>query len=245
MSNTCPSAKTLLGFSEELNRWCVIQIRCKRWGCRHCGQRKVTHLGWRCEDAQPNRLITLTVNNPLWESPRSAYDGTKGRVTQLATRLRRQHGEFEYMKVLEVTRLGWPHYHLIVRSKYIPHSTISGIWGDLTGATIVDVRQIKKRQDVYFYVVKYLSKQKYIPWTNRRVSWSREFFPPNDFKAPNPLKLFDPCWVDDHPADVIRRHYHPLFLNPLSRDCWVLEGGEGFTIGQPIRLRFRKKRRDN
>ena len=168
LANTCPSAKTLTGFSTLLDRWVVIQIRCKRWGCRHCGERKVTYLGWRCQDAEPNRLITLTISTSLWETPRQSYEATKSKVTQLAIRLRRKFGEFEYFKVLEVTKKGWPHYHLVVRSGYIPQPTISDIWQQLTGAHIVDVRAIKKTRDVYFYVVKYLAKQKYIPWNRFR-----------------------------------------------------------------------------
>ena len=89
-SRTCPSAKTIVAFSDSINLWCLIQIRCKRWGCRTCGERKMTRYAWRVKDAEPNRLVTLTVNNPLWSSPRAAYDGTCRAVTQLAVKIRRQ-----------------------------------------------------------------------------------------------------------------------------------------------------------
>ncbi len=244
LADTCPSAKTLVGFSLTLDRWCVIQIRCKRWGCRHCGQRKTTHLGWRCEDAMPNRLITLTVNNTLWETPRDAYERTKGKVTQLATRLRRVYGEFEYLRVLEVTKLGWPHYHLIVRSGYIPQKVLSSVWSDLTGAFIVDVRKIKKRQDVYFYVVKYLSKQRYIPWTNRRVSWSRDFFDKTPFDKPDGLKLRDVGWFDDHPERILQIYWKRFLITSFGRDCWLLPEGKGERIGKPMRLKSKKNKKD-
>lgn len=237
--NTCPAAKTITGFSETLERWVVVQIRCKRWGCRHCGERKVTHYGWKCEDARPNKLITLTVSNSLWDSPRAAYEGTKSKVTELAVKLRRKFGEFEYFKVLEVTKAGWPHYHLIVRSEYIPQRTISAMWAQLTGATIVDVRRIKKHRDVYFYVVKYLAKQRYIPWTTRRVSWSKNFFLPTKFDKGEGLKLADIGWFDEHPHDVIRRYYHPYRLEAYSSDCWAIEQGYGYSAGEPFR--FKKK----
>lgn len=244
LSDTCPSAKTVTGFSKTLDRWCVIQIRCKRWGCRHCGVRKSTHFAWKCIDARPNRLVTLTVNNKLWENPRAAYDGTKRKVTELATKLRRSHGEFEYFKVLEVTKLGWPHYHLIVRSGYIPQRHISQQWNLLTGAPIVDVRRIKKTQDVYFYVVKYLCKQKYIPWTNRRVSWSRNFFDKTPFNQPDGLQLTQVHWSDEHPVEVLKKHFDVFFIHPFSRDCWTLLQECGHPVGTPIGLK-RKKRKKN
>ncbi len=239
--NTCPSAKSMTGFSQTLERWVVIQVRCKRWGCRHCGERKVTHFGWKCEDAQPNRLITLTVSNSLWENPRAAYEGTKGKVTQLAVRLRRKFGEFEYFKVLEVTKLGWPHFHLIVRSPYIPQQVIAGLWKQLTGAFIVDVRKIRKHRDVYFYVVKYLAKQRYIPWTTRRVSWSKNFFAKETFKSPGSLALIDVCWIDEHPESIIRGHFHPFRIEAYSSDCWAIEKGYGHSVGEPIAQVHRKK----
>lgn len=231
----------MVGFSSLIDRWVVIQIRCKRWGCRHCGERKVTHFGWRCEDAKPNRLVTLTVSNSLWDDPRKAYDGTKGKVTQLAIRLRRKFGEFEYFKVLEVTKNGWPHYHLIVRSEYIPQTVISKLWRELTGAHIVDVRKIRKSRDVYFYVVKYLSKQKYIPWTTRRVSWSKNFFPPVDFKPGPGLGMTDVGWSDEHPEDILRKEFHPFQITAYSNDCWAIEKGMGFSVGLPIKFAHRKK----
>lgn len=239
---TCPTAKTIVAYSETLQSWVVLLIRCKRWGCRHCGERKVSHFAWRCMDAAPNRLVTLTISTSLWESPRAAYDGTKRMVTQLAVRLRRKFGEFEYFKVLEVTKKGWPHYHLIVRSEYIPQRRISGVWAELTGATIVDVRQLKKQNDVYFYVMKYLTKQKYIPWTNRRVSWSRNFFPASSFDPPPPLKLKQVGWIDDHPRDVIRRHFLPSWITEYSPDCWKIQENIGCPVGRKLR---RKRKRSS
>lgn len=243
LEKTCPSAKTLTGFSRTLNRWCVIQIRCKRWGCRHCGERKIVHFGWKCQNAEPNRLVTLTISTREWENPRAAFHGTKSKVTQLAVKLRRRYEEFEYFKVLEVTKKGWPHYHLIVRSPYIPQREISDEWNRLTGAHIVDVRKIHKPSDVYFYIVKYLAKQKYIPWTDRRVSWSKRFFLPDDFEKGEGLGLESVGWCDEHPRDVLRREYHPFSISIFSNDCWVLPADVGSEIGIPMKTLNMKRRR--
>jgi len=226
----CPFSRTLHGFSLRLRLWCVIALPCKRWGCRICGERKMTRLGWRCADARPNRLITLTIDTKLWSTPRTAYDGTKGKVTALAVRLRRVYEEFEYFKVLEVTKKGWPHYHLIVRSPYIPQAELSDLWSDLTGATIVDVRAIRRTADVYYYVVKYLGKQRHIPWTNRRVSWSKNFWNDPEFDPPPSLELTQIAIIREHPRDVISKHYHPFRLQSRSSTMWCVEESEGFEL---------------
>lgn len=173
----CPSGTVLVGHSITLNTQVVIQIRCKRWGCPSCGRRRITHLTHRITDAAPEKFITLTVNPQFFESPRAAFERTSPKIQKLTQRIRRNYGTFEFVRVTEVTKAGWPHYHLMACCKFIPQQKLSQWWAELTGASIIDIRLIKKAAHVYKYVLKYLSKQKYIPWTNRRVSWTRNFFP--------------------------------------------------------------------
>jgi len=217
----CPSATTLVAFSRVLDTEVVCQIKCKRWGCSHCGPRRITSLALRCKQARPNRLLTLTVDTKLYLTRREAYDSTRRKVTELASRIRRRFEEFEYIRILEVTKKGWPHYHLLVRSPYIPHNFLRDAWAELTGATIVDVRQMKKGNNVYFYVLKYLSKQKVIPWTNRRVSWSRHFFPANSKPVGQPLKLIDRELMSDHPAEVISLKWRDQCIVQFNRDVYI------------------------
>lgn len=200
------------------------------------------HFAWKCFDAKPNRLVTFTVANAIWRSPRDAFEGTKRKITQAATRLRREFGEFEYFKVLEVTKKGWPHYHLVVRSPYISQRHLSNLWDELTGAHIVDVRKLKATKDVYFYVMKYLAKQKYIPWTNRRVSWSKRFFVKTPFDTSKGLELVDVSMQSEHPTVTIENNYRNVTLTAYSRDCWLIEEGKGHEIGIPIEELRRKGR---
>lgn len=173
---TCPFATTLHVEIHETRENVLCSIPCKRWGCRWCGPRRIVYLGVRVEAAEPNRLITLTVNPALYESPREAYDKTRRLLADFWKLIRKEVGPVEYFRVLEVHKSGMPHYHFVVRSKYIPQHLIKRVWSELSGASIVDVRQIKKQDNVVRYVMKYLAKQTYIEWTNRRVSWSKNFF---------------------------------------------------------------------
>lgn len=209
----CPSGTVLVGESLSLDSQVVVQLRCKRWGCPSCGRRRITHLTHRITDAAPSKFITLTVNPQFFESPRNAFERTSPKIQKLVQRIRRNYGTFEFVRVTEVTKKGWPHYHLMAISKFIPQARLSQWWAELTGASIVDIRTIKKAAHVYKYVLKYLSKQKYIPWTNRRVSWSRGFFPKKPKKTFPTLDLVN-----------VDRYSRPLdqYLAE-SRDGWEMQ----------------------
>lgn len=174
----CPYGSSLFAFSELYGVDVCILLPCKRWGCVHCGPVRVADLSRRIDLAHPTKFLTLTVNNAVYDSPRHAYDSTRRAVSKFSTRVRRIVGDFEYVRILEVTEKGYPHYHFLARSKYIPQATISTIWAELTGAPIVDIRRVDPRSSVPRYVVKYLTKQLYCPFTTRRVAWSKHFFPP-------------------------------------------------------------------
>jgi len=212
----CVAASTMVGYSMVLNHTVVIAITCKRWGCRFCGQKKMAVLGHKTVNAKPTTLITLTVNNRLHSTPRAAWEKTRRQIPKLIQRIRRNFGEFEYLKILEITKKGWPHYHFVARCEYIPQPRLSAWWNDLTGAPIVDVRKVKRTTDAYFYVVKYLGKQRYIPWTNRRASMSKHFDLDERPEKVDRLCLEVVEYFSDHPADYLRWHHEGRQVEMIS-----------------------------
>lgn len=214
----CPTAQTMEAWSETLQNFVIFPLKCKRWGCRHCGQRKMSSLAMKTRNAKPNRLITLTVWNKLFENPREAFDRTRRLIPVLIRKIRNKFGEFEYLRILEVTKKGWPHYHHVVRSKYIPQRWLADSWAEISGAKIVDVRQIKKTKDVFYYVIKYLAKQKYIPWTTRRCSWSKNFFVKEDKLDSVSLDLIGMKRIDQHPYHYINQNLRHCYFGRFSRD---------------------------
>jgi hypothetical protein len=212
----CPKASTMVGYSMTLQRTVYVAVTCKQWSCSFCGRQKVVKFAKIAEAAKPNRFITLTVNNSLYETPRDAYDATRRRIPNLIRSIRRDHGSFEFMRVLEVTRKGWPHYHFIARSDYIPQGWLSNEWAALVGAPIVDVRKIKRHVDAYFYVVKYLAKQHYIPWTNRRVTFSKHYAPPIRKEDRPTLQLEQADRDSLHPNDYARWYLTGEWVERIS-----------------------------
>lgn len=219
---TCPHAGTIEAWSRTHNCDIILALTCRRWGCKWCGPRRAKRLAYRCDEADPNRFITLTVANDLHESPRAAYDATRRKLGDFNKLMRKELGGFEYMRVLETTAKGWPHYHLVARCGYIAQARISTIWATLTGAKIVDIRKIHKKQDVMKYVLKYLCKQTHVPWTTRRVSWSGKFFPKQEKNPDAKWKLEDKRRTAQHPATYAALAYPGQRLEQLTANAWKI-----------------------
>lgn len=215
----CPTSTTVTAFSQALGGSVVISVGCRRWACPFCGRRRVAALSKRVEAAEPKRLMTLTVDPACWNDPRHAYDGTR-RALGPFTRAMRREGEFEYFRVLELTKKGWPHYHLMVRSGYRHYAEVRKVWQQLTGAIIVDVRQIKERDNVYFYLMKYLAKQSYCDFTDRRTSQTSKFFPP---KTPYPgLELVGHERSMETVHSWLWNKNRPIGLRPIGAYMWAI-----------------------
>lgn len=174
---TCHHASTYTARVINSDALLVLGITCKRWSCRPCAQAKIRRLAVLTKLAAPNRLLTLTVDPSLWNAPRDCFLDTSPKVAELTRSLRTRFGEVEYLRVTELTKKGWPHYHLLVRSGYLPHPVVKAEWNRLTGAQIVDLKQVNQSFKAYYYLTKYLSKLHSLQWTDRHVSYSKHFFP--------------------------------------------------------------------
>lgn len=228
--NTCPTATTAIARSPELNAWIIWPVKCRRWSCPFCARQKISILARRTGLAKPNRLLTLTVDPALHADPRAAFDATRRKVPELIKSLRIKFSPVDYLRVTEITKKGWPHFHLLMRSPYIPHACVKKRWQELTGATIVDLRQVKSTFNAYFYLVKYLSKLHNLGWTERHVSFTRSFFP----EEPPPPKL-DFTWEHVqheglHPVTWLSKYYAHRKLIRLTGSFMLLpEKPDDFT----------------
>lgn len=220
--NTCPHAQTLSGYSIELGTSVFIPLPCKTWSCRWCAQTKIRNLAYRTRDAKPNRMMTLTVDPAYWDDADLAYHGTRRQVPVLIRQLRPKFGDIQYFRVTEVTKNGWPHYHLLIRSGFLPHAVVRDRWQLLTGASIVDLRQVKKSFHAYNYLVKYLAKLHKLPWSDRHLSWSRKFFPPEEPPKGPDLQL-------EHIA-VEHRNFVHYILSDHEGETIYHHGGSVYTI---------------
>jgi len=204
---TCPTAQSFLGQEPDGQAWLIIGTGCGRWSCGFCARTKIRKLAYLTHGANPNRLLTLTVDPTKHADPRAAFDATRAFVPELIRALRVRFGEVEYLRVTETTRAGWPHYHLLLRSSYLPHAVVKSLWQQYTQATIVDIRQVHKSWSAYAYLVKYLTKMSNLQWTERHVSYSKNFFRPEDTEKVERPKLQQTRHDPRHPHQLLCEVY--------------------------------------
>lgn len=138
----------------------ISALRCKRWSCPICredNRRKVMHAARRGE---PNIFLTLTVKPDLYDTPDEAARDMKRGLVALRRRIERKWGieKLPFIVVFERTKKGWPHMHLLCRAPFMPQKELAEMWQAITGAFIIDIRFIRRKSQVLFYVTKYIGK---------------------------------------------------------------------------------------
>ena len=146
-------------------------------------------------------MLTLTVDQdsevPLkwsrYKSPRHAYEsiGQKRRVAEMVKALHRDNWlrSRHFVNVIELQKNGWPHYHVLVESDYVPHAELSRRWGQ--GHVWFSKRDFEDSSHAVNYVTKYITKTSKdedefwfpdwvldYPGNFRRFSTSRGLCPP-------------------------------------------------------------------
>lgn len=227
----CPRSQTLVAYSITYQSDVLFALPCRTWSCRVCAEIKIKALAVAVQLAAPNRLLTLTVDPSLYLSRKEAWEKTRKCVPVLIRRLRKKFGEIEYLRVTEVTKNGWPHYHLLVRSSFLPHSVVKAYWSELTGARIVDLRQVTRSFSAYKYLVKYLSKLHKLEWTERHVSTSRGFAPKTKWQPQVQLNTAEPEFIRSHPAYVLMERYPGLRIQRISPNGHLIHRNDQVPAG--------------
>ncbi len=224
--NVCPYAQTLAAYSLTHHALVLFVLPCRRWSCRLCSTEKIQKLARSVRVAKPNRLLTLTIDPSLYDNPADSWNRTRRKVPLLVRGLRKSYGEVEYLRVTEVTKRGWPHYHLLVRSGFLPQPVVAKRWKEMTGARIVDLRKVTRSFSAYTYLVKYLSKLHKLEWTERHVSLSRGFAPKEEDKGKCTIDYQEQSFHNFHPANYLAERHVGDTVVRLSAHAHLIYGKE-------------------
>ncbi len=234
----CHWAKTVTGFDVNSGRNVVVAVTCKRWGCPWCALKKIRRLAWMCRNAEPSRLLTLTISSKRFDKPEDGWNAMSKAFPELVRWIRKQVGECEYMRVLELTNLGTPHFHCMLRCNYVQINEVLREWRRLIGehpdpASVTDaprewagvnLKRIDQSFATFRYLVKYLTKLHKIPWTDRHVSYSKGFFRPEDKEEVEYAKLDNIEQHDVHPWVFLRERFAWEEVRVLDHCRWELPG---------------------
>jgi len=111
------------------------------------------------------QMWTLTTSLEAYQGGKSIQASFRA----LVMRLRRRGLCSGYMKVVEYTKRGLPHLHVLVRGQPIPHWYLSGLWAQIHLSPVVWFSKIRHRAGAGAYLAKYLGKD---PRARYSYSWS-------------------------------------------------------------------------
>lgn len=218
-------------------------LRCKRWSCQTCGPRRRKKLICEALEGQPNRFVTLTVNPSWYNSPEERGQKLVEAWRDFVREWRRlkKGTELQYLAVVELTKLGEPHIHLVCRSSRISQADLSNWMAKRMGAPVVDVRLVKGQREVAKYVSKYISKRP-IQLGNLKRYWRSQKYLPMTAKEKKALrKQAEAVWIVDMDRDTYRNLLKTMgkFIFHRFEDdiSWTMYPWEGRPPGSEAEIR--------
>jgi hypothetical protein len=177
---------------------------------------------------EPTRFITVTVNPKVGQDQDDRLALLADAWRKTWKRLQRLHpkSEMAFLAIVEATKAGEPHLHILFRGPYVPQRWLSSTMDELLASPIVDIRRIRNQREVIRYVAKYLTKSPHRFGTGKRYWSTRNWQPPLD-----PQKTADNLpW---EPWRVVRQSIASLVLE-WYREGYLAKGdGKEGLIGLP------------
>jgi hypothetical protein len=159
-----------------------MQLRCRCWECPYCRPRRQKRLKWQARSGDPKTFITLTCNVHRWNGPGEAARAMSRAWRLARARIEREYGgkKGEYLTVVEATKLGWPHFHVLTTRPWIDQKWLSALWDELTGAPVVDIKRVTNSRMAASYVAKYLGKAPHRFLHMKRYYFTRGYVKPRE-----------------------------------------------------------------
>jgi len=207
---TCPNWRGFLATDEKIpDATAIARGRCKQWKCPYCSE--VLRLAWRSHlskeiqrlDEKQWCFFTLTFGSmPVSYSREkirdTTYQASKRAWDVIMKRLKREHGKFQYVRVLELQKRGAVHIHCIASfhfhdietakdqngneytfSKGLKKDAKDVGFGFMTSAENLEIIEADTKR-VAGYITKYITKSErsdefWLPKNARFLVMSRDF----------------------------------------------------------------------
>lgn len=177
---SCPHpVGTFAGVFLDMDKAKHVGIRsllpCGSWTCPYCRKRNLKRLQYRIfegeiskgsENLFGQKFLTLTCPGKKYRdthTPLEAHEEMQKNFAKLIKALKKRHGSFFYLKVVEKHKSGFPHIHVLLSGSAIAHKEvkeeIERLWCDRYGMGFAWIVLIKNgfRAGIK-YITKYLVK---------------------------------------------------------------------------------------
>lgn len=226
----------------------IARWRCGSWLCKQgCGDKVGARwlarafAGVEALGETRMKFLTLTFDQRALVTKEAAWERLGPAWHRLHVALKRDYGHFDYFRVVELHKSGWPHVHVLLGiDDYIPHEHLRLRAVAAGFGRVVDIRQAWKarqeagtvherplegenatRRAVARYVTKYLVKARaQLPKGKRRVCCTRTW---GDGVWHEPVNDKMPArWhLDERPVGVVVDAYTAAGYNVLTRGDWT------------------------
>lgn len=177
----CTRAIATFAYDVDEHEPHFFALGCRNWSCPECGPRRRHQLIGRITRAAPTKFITLSCRHEL--GPQPQLETITQAFPKLIATIRKHNGPIEYLRALEYCADGYPHFHMLARTKFIEQRFLSEHWQRLSGAPVVDIRKAHGRSTRY--IAKYLSKSTGgREWNRQTFAVSRHFWTDNPQDQP-------------------------------------------------------------
>lgn len=169
------SSETLVKRDGELREGRVLKCRC--WTCPTCQPDRVKRLIAEAIGGHPTTFITLTLraDDNRDRSAQAQALSYAWRIIRLRAMRRSRTTKLPFIAVLEATKAGTPHLHILARVRWLDQRWLSLQAAELLNAPIVDVRRIDAHRSIAGYVAKYVGKAPKQFGTSKRYWKSRDY----------------------------------------------------------------------
>jgi len=202
-------------------------LYCRSWSCAICRPRRRNQLLAKCACGHPTRLVTLTVSSAAGNSPEDRLRNLARAWRVCVQRLRRRYPStpIEYLAVVEKTKRGEPHLHILFRGPYIPQAYLSAVMEELIASPIVDIRRIYNQRHAIRYVAKYVTKEPEKLGTAKRY-WTSQHYELDTANKPVRHAPGDTPWL------VAHHSLHSILLRWVESGWTVLEYSPDFFTAE-------------
>lgn len=152
---------------------------CGSWDCEICAPRRRASLQREIISGKPNRFVSITCREGQFATVNIAAERLAWAWKIVVQRWRRlkSTNKCEFFVVREAQQNGWPHLHIAWRGSWLDFYWLRAQMEELLNSPQVDVRLIKGRSMVAYYIAKYIGKLPHKFGTLKRYWCSKDYRP--------------------------------------------------------------------